>query len=64
MLLLLNFILCINLLMERKPFTTSLNTDLLKAIKKLAIDLDKNVNDVIEEAFEILLKKYEKILKK
>ena len=46
--------------MERKPFTTSINEKLLKDIKKLAIDLDRSVNDLLEEGIEYLLKKYEK----
>lgn len=44
---------------KRKPFTTSLNEKLLKEIKKLAIDLDKGVNDLLEESMADLLKKYE-----
>ncbi len=44
---------------DRRPFTTSLNTDLLKAIKKLAIDLDCTVNDLLEEGIEYLLKKHQ-----
>ena len=46
--------------MPRKHFTTSLDEDLLKAIKKLAIDLDRTVNDLLEEGIEYLLKKYKK----
>ena len=46
--------------MLRKHFTTSLNQDLLKAIKKLAIDLDRSVNDLLEEGIDYLLKKYKK----
>ena len=46
--------------MSRKRFTTSLNEDLLKAIKKLAVDLDCSVNDLLEEGMQYLLKKYEK----
>lgn len=45
---------------ERKPFTTSLNVPMLKDVKKLAIDLDKGINDLLEEAMQDLLKKYEK----
>ncbi len=45
---------------ERKPFTTSLNVAILKDVKKLAIDLDKGVNDLLEEAMKDLLSKYEK----
>jgi hypothetical protein len=33
---------------------------LLKEIKKLAIDLDRPVNELLEEAMHWLLKKYEK----
>ena len=43
---------------DRKPFTTSLNTNLLKEIKKLAIDLDRTVNDLLEEGIQYLLQKY------
>ena len=45
---------------ERKPFTTSLNIDLLKTVKKLAIDQDRSVNEIIEEALRDFLKKQEK----
>jgi len=45
---------------DRKPFTTSLNVPILKDVKKLAIDLDRGVNDLLEEAMQDLLKKYEK----
>jgi hypothetical protein len=45
---------------DRRPFTTSLETTLLKEIKKLAIDLDRPVNDLLEEAMKWLLKKYKK----
>ena len=50
--------------MKRKPFTTTIEEDALKEIKKLAIDLDLSVNDLLEEAIEWLLKKYEKKDKK
>ena len=46
--------------MKRKPFTTTIKKDALKDIKKLAIDLDRSVNDLLEEAIEWLLKKYKK----
>ena len=45
--------------MKRKQFTTTLNEELLKEIKKLSIDLDRSVNDLLEEGMEWLLKKYE-----
>jgi len=50
--------------MPRKHFTTSLDEKLLKAIKKLAIDLDCTVNELLEEGVSYLLKKYEKTIKK
>ena len=40
------------------------NEELLKAIKKLAIDLNCTVNDLLEEGIKHLLKKYEKKIKK
>ena len=46
--------------MRRKPFTTTIKEDALKDIKILAIDLDRSVNDLLEESIERLLKKYEK----
>ena len=49
--------------MPRKRFTTSLDEDLLKAIKKLAVDLDCSVNDLLEESMQYILKKYEKKIK-
>jgi len=50
--------------MPRKHFTTSIDEKLLKEIKKLAIDLDRTVNDLLEEGIKYLLKKYEKNTKK
>ena len=45
---------------SRKPFTTSLDIPLLKEVKKLSIDLDRSVNDLLEEGMRWLLKKYDK----
>jgi len=50
--------------MPRKRFTTSIDDKLLKKIKKLAIELDCNANDLIEEGIKNILKKYEKKGKK
>jgi len=41
-------------------FSTMIRHDLLKKLKKLAIDLERPVNDVIEEAMLDFLKKYSK----
>ena len=46
--------------MPRKKFTPAIDEDLLKAIKKLAIDLDRNPNQLIEEGIKYILKKYKK----
>ena len=45
---------------DKKPFTTTIDKDLIKEIKKLAIDLDTNVNTLIEEGIQYLLSKYDK----
>ena len=50
--------------MKRKQFTTTLREDYLKKVKILAVEEDKSVNDLLEEALEWLLKKYEKKDKK
>lgn len=41
-------------------FSTLINNDLLKKFKKLAIDLEKPINFILEEAMQELLKKYGK----
>ncbi len=46
--------------MARKPLSTKIDNDLQKEVKKLAIDLERPLNDVLEEAMKDLLKKYEK----
>ena len=56
----LSFLERIGICMPRKHFTTSLDENLLKDIKKLAIDLGCAVNDLLEEGIEYLLKKYGK----
>jgi predicted transcriptional regulator len=50
--------------MPRKNLSTRIENDLQKEIKKLAIDLEKPFNDLLEEAIRDLLKKYEKQEKK
>jgi hypothetical protein len=46
--------------MARKPLSTRIENHLQKEIKKLAIDLEKPFNDLLEEAIQDLLKKYGK----
>ncbi|MFC1866581.1 ribbon-helix-helix domain-containing protein [Thermodesulfobacteriota bacterium] len=50
--------------MARKNITTSIETDLIKKIKYLAVDMSKPLNELFEEAIKDLLKKYEKKSKK
>jgi predicted DNA-binding protein len=49
---------------ERKTHNTTLNVDLIKRLKILSAETDKRQNDLLEEAIEDLLKKYEKKSKK
>jgi ribosomal protein L13 len=46
--------------MERKNYNTTLNINLIKKLKMLSVETDKRANDLLEEAIEGLLKKYEK----
>jgi len=46
--------------MARKNLSTRIENELQKSIKKLAIDLEKPFNDLLEEAIQDLLKKYAK----
>ena len=39
-------------------FTTLINNELLKEFKKLAIDLERPINDVLEEAMQDFLTKH------
>ena len=47
--------------MAKKPLSTKIENDLQKEVKKLAIDLERPFNDIIEEALRDLLIKYQKI---
>jgi len=49
--------------MEKKMLSTLIRNDLLKEFKKLAIDLERPKNDLLEEAMKELLAKYEKKVK-
>ena len=46
--------------LERKNYNTTLRVDLIKKLKFLAVEKDARVNNLLEEAIEDLLKKYEK----
>jgi len=44
---------------ERKNYNTTLRIDLIKKLKFLAVEEDSRINDLLEEAIEDLLVKYE-----
>ena len=46
--------------MARKPFTTRIETELIRRLKHLHADTDRPLNDLLEEAIKLLLKKHEK----
>jgi predicted transcriptional regulator len=43
---------------KKKTFSTRIDLDKLKALKHLAVDLDKSLGVLLEEAIVDLLKKY------
>jgi len=45
---------------KRKNYNTTLRVDLIKNLKMLAVENDVRANDLLEEAIQDLLKKYEK----
>jgi hypothetical protein len=45
---------------KRKNYNTTLRTDLIKRLKILSVEQDVRANDLLEEAIQDLLKKYEK----
>ena len=46
--------------MNRKNYNTTLRADLIKKLKILSAETDKRQNDLLEEAIQDLLTKYEK----
>lgn len=44
----------------KKTFSTRIDADRLKALKHLAVDEDKSIGALLEEAIDDLIKKYEK----
>ena len=45
---------------EKKMFATRIDNDLLKALKHLAVDREKSLAALVEEAIQELLSKHEK----
>ena len=48
----------------KKIFSTRVDEDRIKDLKHLAVDTDKSLGQLLEEAIQDIVKKYEKILKK
>jgi hypothetical protein len=48
--------------MSRKPLSTRIDHDLQKEIKKLAIDLEMPLNDLLEEALRDILGKHGRVV--
>ena len=46
--------------MKKKMFSTLITIELLKEFKKLAIDLERPANDILEEAMRDFLEKYKR----
>jgi hypothetical protein len=44
--------------MAKKVFSTSIDTDRIKDLKHLAVDTDKTLGDLLEEAIKDLVEKY------
>jgi len=44
----------------KKTFSTRIDDERLKALKHLAVDSDKSLGTLLEEAIEDLIKKYKK----
>ena len=45
---------------NKKTFSTRIDDERLKALKHLAVDEDKSIGVLLEEAIKELIKKYEK----
>jgi len=44
----------------KKTFSTRIDAERLKALKHLAVDEDKSIGTLLEEAIDDLIRKYEK----
>ncbi len=49
-----------NSYMAKKTFSTRVAEDRIKALKHLAVDVDKSLGTLLEEAIADLVRKYEK----
>jgi len=48
----------IPIMANKKVFSTSIDADRIKDLKHLAVDTDKTLGDLLEEAIKDLVKKY------
>ena len=51
-------------MVQKKTFSTRIDFDRLKALKHLAVDEDKSIGTLLEEAIDDLIKKYETKLRR
>ncbi len=54
----------ITLMGEKKIFSTRVDDNRIKDLKHLAVDTDKSLGELLEEAIQDIVKKYEKKIKK
>ena len=47
-------------MVKKKTFSTRIDEDRLKGLKHLAVDTDKSLGKLLEEAIEDIIKKYKK----
>jgi predicted transcriptional regulator len=45
---------------QKRTFSTRIDDELLRALKHLAVDTDKSLGDLLEEAIAELIRKYSK----
>jgi hypothetical protein len=43
---------------KRKTFSTRLDEEKIRALKHIAVELDKNINDLLEEGIDHIIQKY------
>ena len=49
---------------EKKIFSTRIDSDRIKELKHLAVDTDKSLGKLLEEAIKDICQKYEKLAQK
>lgn len=49
---------------KKKIFSTRIDEDRIKELKHLGVDTDKSLGQLLEEAIQDIVKKYEKKMKK